>query len=334
MISVLVTTYNGAEYVIEQLESIRDQTRPVDEVVISDDVSNDGTVDLVRKFIQENRLTGWTLRMNTENLGPAGNSFRLLPQASGDVVFLADQDDVWGSEKVRTMMALFDANHDVAAIMSTESLINAHGEPITNKRLQRSVGRNVRVFRGSRNLLLEDLVGNASVPWHSLAIRRSVIEKALAGGLPRVGMSLGADWYIGLIATCTGQFVQLGEPLVRRRVHDANASLGRLRKTSLLTASNERRAATLAEIADVHDFVLSSPVLSPLLTPEQATSVSEVAKLFHQRASFCLRPSLVAWLTLLRSLNLYHLSYVSWRMALRMWITDLLYAYDINWATK
>ena len=54
--SVAMATYNGAEYVVEQLESIRTQSMPVDEVIIHDDRSTDDTVAIVEKYIREHGL--------------------------------------------------------------------------------------------------------------------------------------------------------------------------------------------------------------------------------------------------------------------------------------
>ena len=52
MVSIIMSTYNGATYLEEQLDSIRLQTRQADEVVISDDCSKDQTVEAVKAYIQ------------------------------------------------------------------------------------------------------------------------------------------------------------------------------------------------------------------------------------------------------------------------------------------
>lgn len=51
--SVVMSTYNGEEYIIEQLDSLRNQSRPADEVLIADDCSTDNTVDIVRNYIKK-----------------------------------------------------------------------------------------------------------------------------------------------------------------------------------------------------------------------------------------------------------------------------------------
>lgn len=68
-ISVVMTTYNGKKYLLEQLESLRNQTLKIDEVIIMDDCSKDETPELIRKYIIDNNLSGWKLIENQTNQG-------------------------------------------------------------------------------------------------------------------------------------------------------------------------------------------------------------------------------------------------------------------------
>ena len=60
-ISIVLSIYNGEKYIIEQLESIMNQTRVSDEVLITDDGSTDNTVNLVRFFVDNNKLKNWKI---------------------------------------------------------------------------------------------------------------------------------------------------------------------------------------------------------------------------------------------------------------------------------
>ena len=61
MVSIIMSTYNGATYLEEQLDSIRLQTHPADEVVISDDCSKDQTFEAVKAYIQKYDLKNWSI---------------------------------------------------------------------------------------------------------------------------------------------------------------------------------------------------------------------------------------------------------------------------------
>lgn len=96
MISVCIATYNGERFIGQQLASILSQLGDGDEVVVSDDGSTDGTLSVVKAF-NDSRvriISGpckGSLVLNFENA---------LRAATGDFIFLADQDDVWADGKV------------------------------------------------------------------------------------------------------------------------------------------------------------------------------------------------------------------------------------------
>lgn len=115
-LSVALATYNGGKYIVEQLRSIKDQTRPVDEVVIVDDCSTDDTVRAVRGFLAENDLPGWRLFVNRENLGYAENFRRAMEACTGDLIFLCDQDDVWAADRAEVMAGAMERDAQIGLI--------------------------------------------------------------------------------------------------------------------------------------------------------------------------------------------------------------------------
>lgn len=94
--SVAMATYNGAEYVVEQLESIRTQSMPVDEVIIHDDRSTDDTV-AIRGKIYQGTWTGKNLEgiAESEESGYAANFIGAVKETEGEYIFFCDQDDIW-----------------------------------------------------------------------------------------------------------------------------------------------------------------------------------------------------------------------------------------------
>lgn len=106
-VSVIMTTYNGEKYIVDQLKSILNQSRHADEVLVFDDVSNDNTVSLINDFIADNNLSNWKLYVNKENLGWKRNFMQGILSASGDVFFLSDQDDLWHPKKIEIMADVF-----------------------------------------------------------------------------------------------------------------------------------------------------------------------------------------------------------------------------------
>ncbi len=117
-VSVVMATYNGEKYIVEQLESLKEQTRKIDEVVIRDDCSSDQTVLMIEKFIKENKLFGWKIFVNRENKGWRKNFLELLNEATGDYIFSCDQDDIWYTDKIEKMTNKMERNSDIAVLVS------------------------------------------------------------------------------------------------------------------------------------------------------------------------------------------------------------------------
>jgi glycosyltransferase involved in cell wall biosynthesis len=112
-----MATYNGADYVLAQLQSFVDQTHQPDEVVITDDRSSDNTVALIEQFA---KTAPFDVRVsvNDKNLRYACNFNAALLGTSGDLVFLSDQDDVWFTEKIAHMVSLAEKNPDYFIYMN------------------------------------------------------------------------------------------------------------------------------------------------------------------------------------------------------------------------
>lgn len=108
-VSIAMTTYNGAKYIEKQLRSIFSQTTQPDEIVICDDCSQDGTVEIIRKVVAECGAEPLVrLVENQQNLGYIRNFHQAIGLSSGDYLFLADQDDEWYPYKLERMLEIME----------------------------------------------------------------------------------------------------------------------------------------------------------------------------------------------------------------------------------
>jgi glycosyltransferase involved in cell wall biosynthesis len=110
-ISIAMATYNGADYLDDQLRSFGRQTRVPDELVVCDDGSSDASLDILREFAATAPFEVH-IHQNKTNLGYAANFSEALRRTTGDVVFLSDQDDVWFDHKLETVDAALAARPD------------------------------------------------------------------------------------------------------------------------------------------------------------------------------------------------------------------------------
>lgn len=117
MISVIVCTYNGERFIIEQLKSIMEQSVMPDEVIIKDDCSSDNTVELCKEFVAQNDLD-WKVLVNDRNMGYRLNFISGLKLTNGEIVFLCDQDDCWKKNKVERMTNIL-SNPNIKSLATT-----------------------------------------------------------------------------------------------------------------------------------------------------------------------------------------------------------------------
>ena len=217
-ISVIVSTYNGSEYIIEQLDSLRDQTRKPDEVLISDDVSSDDTVEIVKKYISDNNLQDrWSCSVNAKNKGFIKNFFDGAERSSGDLLLFCDQDDIWEKDKIKELEKVITENNADAAYCLTTT-IDSQGNPVKDK-LNRF--RRVKGKGDIHKLTIEERLNCGRSSGLCLIFKRDMLPQ-----IEEISdvYEIPHDLPVGLIASVKGTYYQLNKPLVRHRVHTDNVS--------------------------------------------------------------------------------------------------------------
>lgn len=126
-----IATYNGEKFIREQLISIIHQTIPVDEIVICDDGSTDNTIDIITK-VQKEILINIILYKNEEKLGYIRNFHKAIEYTHGNFVFLADQDDIWKTNKVEIMLQQMK-KYNCQVLCTNFELIDQNGNLIKER---------------------------------------------------------------------------------------------------------------------------------------------------------------------------------------------------------
>ncbi len=125
-ISVCLAGYNGERYIKAQLQSILTQLGATDEVIVVDDASTDGTKQKVLS-LGDSRIQ---LIEHTMNRGVSRTFEEAIRTASGEIIFLSDQDDLWSPNKVAVMLEAFRFHPDATLIATDVSLIDSDGSLI------------------------------------------------------------------------------------------------------------------------------------------------------------------------------------------------------------
>lgn len=252
-ISVAMASYNGEKFILEQLISIYNQTKKVDEIVIVDDCSQDGTIAAIHNFVEEHSECKVRLFENEQNLGYKKNFYKAMSLCEGDIILLCDQDDIWMENKVERLSEIFQKNDNVALVSSSFNKMNTYGERKegNDSAYKRKMEENALV-----TVPIEDLVFHNISQGCAMAMRKEIKElylKFFTEELPH-------DWVLNIIATMQKKCYYLNEVLFFYRIHDNNTiglneNLTIQKKNSLEVRTHDAKQAikVLKLIKDIDD---------------------------------------------------------------------------------
>ena len=129
-VSVCMAAHNGERYIEMQINSILGQLESGDELIIVDDASTDTTRDCVRQ-IRDVRIR---LVESEKNEGVLATFEKAIRKASGSIVFLSDQDDIWDPRKISTTLEAFHRDRKVKVVVTGTCLIDERGREIAEVR--------------------------------------------------------------------------------------------------------------------------------------------------------------------------------------------------------
>ena len=255
-VSIAMTTYNGEKYLYEQLVSLLQQTRKADEVVICDDRSNDSTVIILKKFIEENKLQEkWKVFVNDVNKGHNINFLDCANMTTGDLIFFCDQDDIWYPEKIEKMATEFEKNKNIKAMSCRMSTIDSKGNSNNSFLIKIRMG-NGKLERIKFNKQVRDNISGGL----NLAIKRDLFDYAKPIILEK---RLSYDLPMGLLSSATGNYYILWEPLVHYRIHSQNISApkfelkSRIKNVDHQIAGRKQRIKLIKSCASILENILS-----------------------------------------------------------------------------
>lgn len=201
-LSVCIATYNGSQFIKEQIDSILPQLGREDEIIISDDSSTDNTLEIVRSYNDKR------IRIFSDNKfhSPIFNFENALKHAKGDYIFLSDQDDVWMDNKVEKMM---EALQQFSLVVSDCYVVDKDCNIICNSFFKERPTTGIL-----KNLIKNNYLGCC------MAFRKELLSKALP--FPkRIAMH---DIWLGLCGALFYDTAFIPDKLIMYRRHGGNAS--------------------------------------------------------------------------------------------------------------
>lgn len=211
-ISVALATYNGENYIEEQIRSILPQLSPGDEILVVDDCSRDQTLTI----IEEIKSPFITVIKNEKNLGHVKTFEKLISLCKNEIIFMCDQDDRWAPNKVDIYKTLFQ-KLKVILISDNSRFINKAGELIDSDM--------VKVYpKDSENYsknIFDIYKGTAGYYGCGMAFD----EKLKQTILPIPAYVESHDLWIAMAANLLKSNLHIDEKTFYRRIHGENDSL-------------------------------------------------------------------------------------------------------------
>ena len=225
-ISVAIAGYHGEKYIAEQLESLFYQTRQPDEIVIGDDSGDDGCfriIESVRKdFSGELRYI-----RNVSRQGFLRNFINLANQASGDVIFFCDQDDIWLTEKIAALSEVLEQDPAAQIAVCNSEMMDVNGKSFHETLLDG--------IPNFREIIPQINAGKAFFPLINQSIQLSGHNMAIRKDFVRILNLIPEhytvhDLWMQHTGALLGVLRYVDRPLTRFRIHAGNTSTPRLKK--------------------------------------------------------------------------------------------------------
>lgn len=217
-ISVCMATYNGEKYLEKQLDTVLLNMNDEDELIISDDGSTDGSKQILYEYAEKYKQIKI---LNGPGQGVIKNFENALRKATGDIVFLCDQDDEWEYNKVEIVKKHFEERRDVLLIVHDAVVVDADSNVLNSS---------FYGIRNSKSGFVKNIYKNSYIGC-CMALRRELLNYVL----PIPASVEMHDWWIGLLSDCKKETLFIGDKLIKYRRHDKNVSkMERYRLTKML----------------------------------------------------------------------------------------------------
>lgn len=208
-------TYNGANFLSPQLQSIIAQSRQPDELVVCDDGSTDRTRILLEEFAAGSPFPV-SLHFNEHNLGSVKNFQKAISLSTGDVIALSDQDDVWRPDKLRLIEETLIKAPQAGLIFSDAEVVDVNLRPL-GRRMWDEVSFDAhkkKLVRMGR--AIDVLITGWTVTGATMAFRSQFVKLALP--VPE-DIAMIHDGWIALAVASVSDVALIEEPLIKYRQH-------------------------------------------------------------------------------------------------------------------
>ncbi len=228
LVSICIPVYNSAFYLRSCLDSIASQTYSPREVIIADDGSSDGSIDIAAEYVQN---YGFKLHRNGTNLGAAKTSSKLIEMAAGEYIALYHSDDVYESTIVEESAAVLSNDATIGLVGTMASIIDEHGNRLSEFKLHdaiKSLNKKTYSFDETMLGMLKNAGHDIFLVTPSIMARKNVYREV--GGFDTRKYRSAYDYEMWLRMATKHRVAILDKRLMHYRIHKNQISESQIRK--------------------------------------------------------------------------------------------------------
>jgi len=224
-IVILLSTYNGEDYLAEQLDSLLKQTYSDFIVIIRDDGSTDSTEKIINHYVDKNKGKIYKLSDIKCNVGPSSSFCKLINYVINEktalgfsrlYIMLCDQDDIWNEKKLEVqmseMLSAEQKSPDVPILVHSDLKVVDESKTVIAESFIEYQGLEIKRNKFT-NIVISNLVTGCTVLFN---------EELAQIALPIPHNAIMHDWWLALIASAFGRLIHIDMPLVEYRQHKNN----------------------------------------------------------------------------------------------------------------
>ena len=230
-VDILLATYNGEQFITEQIESILNQTYKNFRLLISDDCSTDNTRQIISEYVKKDkRIIVYTQK---ENIGVVQNFEFLMKKVENEYFMFSDQDDIWKPEKIEKTLNKIEETGAMLVYSDLEVVDSDLNITYESYWKLKGIYQKIKKYNSFESLYLNNFVTGCTV-----IARKELIEKALP--LPKTSKYVLHDYWISLIASQNGKIEFIEEALIKYRQHKNN-KVGSKKRSDTINSFKEMR---------------------------------------------------------------------------------------------
>ncbi|HXP53094.1 MAG TPA: glycosyltransferase family 2 protein [Bacteroidia bacterium] len=214
-IDIVLSVYNGERYLSQQLESLLHQDHQNWQLIIRDDGSKDGSVNLINKFIRENPGKAQLVQDQLGNIGYSASFIELLKHSTANYIMFCDQDDVWYPNKISTLLQYIKQEEERHPAKPLLVFSNMH---VINDKME-IIGTLKKQFRLRQDISLQSFFLRNYIPGCGMLFNGQLLKDTI-----KTKNVIGYfDYWLILVCCAIGKVTYVDEPLMKYRLHENNA---------------------------------------------------------------------------------------------------------------